>query len=78
MIPRRTYTLLVLACALSWLLVGLHVPALHDLSHSDAPRRWLPLALLGVFLVLAVADTWALLRAPAPRDDASSAAPPGA
>jgi ABC-type Fe3+-siderophore transport system permease subunit len=64
--PRRVYTLAVLLCALSWLLVGLHVPALHDLSHADVPRRWLPLALLVGFFVLAVADTWALLRAPAP------------
>lgn len=63
--PRRLYTYAVLLCALSWLLVGLHVPALHDLTLAEAPRRWLPLTLLVVFLVMAIADTWALLRAPA-------------
>ena len=76
--PRRVYTLTVLLCALSWMLVGLHVPALHDLAPAGTPRRWLPLTLLVGFLVLAVADTWALLRAPAPWERRSAAEPPTA
>ena len=74
--PRKIYTLTVLLCALSWLLVGLHASALHDLTHADAPRRWLPLALLAGFLVVALADTWALLRDPAAWGHRSASAPP--
>ena len=60
--PRKLYTTAVLLCAMAWLLVGLQVSTLDDLAYADAPRRWLPLALLLVCLVLAVADTWVLLR----------------
>ena len=61
MMPRKLYTMSIVLCALSWLLVGLHVSALQTLSHPPASRRWLPLGLLAVFLVVAVADTWTLL-----------------
>lgn len=65
--PRKLHTLTVLACALSWLLVGLHLPVLHDLSHAGTAPRWELLALTAGFLVLAIVDTWALLRMPASR-----------
>lgn len=60
------YRLLVVGCALSWLLVGLHAPALHQVAHHG---RALGPDLVAVLLLLAaaaVASLWALLRAPAP------------
>ena len=74
--PRKLYTLSVLLCALSWLLVGLHVPVLHELTHAESSPRWGVLALAVAFLILAVADTWALLRAPNPWAVGPAAEPP--
>ena len=76
--PRKVYTLAVVICALSWLLVGLQIAVLHDLSRANATRHWLPLALLATFLVLAVADTWTLLRAPEPWARQPMSEPPAA
>lgn len=56
------YRLTVIACALSWFLVGLHAPAVHNmLDHG----RTYPPGLLAVMLVLAVGAIlalWLLLR----------------
>lgn len=60
----RTYQLTVLGNALVWLLVGLHLPTLHELTdHGWAA----PLSVRAVTTVLALADAgllWALLRTP--------------
>jgi hypothetical protein len=76
--PRKIYTLAVVICALSWLVVGLHITMLHDLTTANAPRHWLPLTLLATFLVLAIADTWTLLRAPEPWARQRTSEPPAA
>ena len=60
----RTYRLTVVGCALAWLLIGLHVPALHGMiEHGTAPQPavLVAVAILGVAGVLRV---WALLREP--------------
>ena len=68
----RYYRLTVVGCALAWFLVGLHMPALHDLTaHGRAPH-WPVLAMVSFLAVVAVAGLWALLRGPAP-----VAKPPG-
>jgi hypothetical protein len=62
--PTRYYRLAVVGCALSWFLVGLHVPALHALTHEGHSPRWLVLAITMLFGIGAVAGLWVLLRAP--------------
>lgn len=61
--PTRYYKLTVIGCALSWFLVGLHLPTLHEMTHhGSAPRG----GFLAIALLLAMAGTgslWALLRA---------------
>ena len=64
MMPRRSYTVTVLGCALAWLLVGLHLPVFHDLGHADAAPHWGLIALTLVLIVLALGGTASLLRAP--------------
>lgn len=60
----RNYRLTVIGCALSWFLVGLHLPMLHAMTHpGSAPRRDV-LAVTLVLAVAAVAGLWVLLRAP--------------
>jgi len=62
--PTRYYRLTVVGCALSWFLVGLHLPTLHELRHDGFAPHWTVLAMLAVLAVAAVAALWALLRAP--------------
>jgi hypothetical protein len=69
----RYYRLTVIVCALSWFLVGMHVPALHEITeHGRAPAPGLAFALV-VLAVSALAGLWLLLRAPA-----AARRPPGA
>ena len=61
----RTYRLTVIACALAWFLVGLHVPALHQMSHDGHVPGGSVLAATALLVAAAIAGLWALLRAPA-------------
>lgn len=58
-----TYRLTVLGSALTWMLLGLHLPTLHEVfDHGWRP----PMAVLVMTIALAlvgVATLWALLRA---------------
>ncbi|HEY0970306.1 MAG TPA: hypothetical protein VGE02_04950 [Gemmatimonadales bacterium] len=67
--PRRYYTLTVLGSALSWLLVGLHLPVVHEVTHHGARPHWGVLILIAIFSVSAIRGTWILLRAHTPRSD---------
>ena len=58
------YRLTVVACALSWFLVGLHLPALHEMTHHGSAPRWTVLAIVCFLAAVAVAGLWILLRAP--------------
>lgn len=64
--PTPIYRLMILGCALSWLLVGLHLPAVHAMTlHGEAlPRS--ALAAVSLLAVVAVGVLWTLLRGPAP------------
>lgn len=74
--PRKVYTLTVLMGAVSWLLVGLHLPVLHDFTHPESSPRWGLVALTAGLAVLALAVTWRLLRAPARWARGSTGEPP--
>lgn len=61
----RYYRLTVVACAVLWLMVGLHLPVLHQIiDHGRVPSPAV-LTALTLNAVLAVAGLWILLRAPA-------------
>jgi hypothetical protein len=62
----RYYRLTVIGCALSWFLVGLHLPTLHEMTHAGHAPRWNFLAITLLLAGVAVAGLWVLLRAPAP------------
>jgi hypothetical protein len=61
------YRLTVVACALSWFMVGLHVPALHRMTHHGGTPSWTVLAIMSLLAAAAVAGLWILLRSPARR-----------
>ena len=63
----RAYQLTVVGCALSWFLVGLHVPALHEITHHGRAPHWSVLTLVALFVVAALGGLAVLLRAPARR-----------
>ncbi|MFL5575680.1 MAG: hypothetical protein ACJ79S_06930 [Gemmatimonadaceae bacterium] len=72
--PMRYYRLTVVGCALSWFLVGLHMPALHQMTHHGRAPHWPVLAAVSFVALVAVAGLVALLRAPG-RPRAGAAAP---
>ncbi len=61
------YRLTVVACALSWFLVGLHLPALHRMTHHGAAPPWTVLSIVSFLAASAVAALWLLLRSPSRR-----------
>lgn len=58
------YRLAVIVCVVSWLLVGLHAPVLHELTAPAAGPRPGAVILFGVFVLIGIAALWSLLRAP--------------
>jgi hypothetical protein len=61
------YRLTVVACALSWFMVGLHLPALHQMTHHGGAPHWSVLAIVSFLAASAVAALWLLLRSPVRR-----------
>ena len=62
----RTYRLTVIGCALSWLLLGLHLPTVHEvLDHGWSPPTSV-MVMIVVLVVAAVSALLALLRASRP------------
>ncbi|HSA55732.1 MAG TPA: hypothetical protein VLE53_08505 [Gemmatimonadaceae bacterium] len=61
----RQYRLTVIGSALSWLLLGLHLPTLHELTDHQAMPPTSVLVATAVLAVLSAAGLWALLRMPA-------------
>lgn len=63
--PVRHYRMVVVGCALSWFVLGLHLPGLHRVTHHGAAfPPWNVVVILLLLAVAAVAGLWALLRAP--------------
>jgi hypothetical protein len=63
----RRYKLTVVGSVLAWFLVGLHVPALHAMTHDGHTPSPLVLGLTSLLAVAAIAGLWSLLRAPVAR-----------
>jgi hypothetical protein len=61
-----SFRLTAVACALSWLLVGMHTPIVHQITHHGRTRSAPVLIAVAAVLTIAVATLSALLRA-APR-----------
>lgn len=57
-----THRLTVIGSMLSSFLVGLHVPALHEMIDHGATPRWEVLAATLLLAVGTIAGTWMLLR----------------
>jgi len=58
----QPYRLTVLACAASWLMVGLHAPVLHQLMHHGRNPGWAMLAAIALLAAAGVATLVALLK----------------
>ena len=74
--PTLYYRLTVVGCALSWFLVGLHLPALHAMTHEGHAPGTTVLAVVLALGVAAVAGLWLLLRSRGPWTASSSPAEP--
>jgi hypothetical protein len=61
----RFYRTTLLVSAFSWLMIGMHLPALHEVTHHGA--EVLVTVVVAVFTLgaVGVASLWALLHAPA-------------
>ena len=62
--PARWYRATAIACALSWFMVGLHVPALHAATHDGHAPSTLMVSLTLLLGVAGLGSLWALLRTP--------------
>ena len=60
----RNYRLTLIGCALSWFMVGLHLPALHQMTHEGHAPRWSVVVATSLLAVAALATLALLLRAP--------------
>jgi hypothetical protein len=58
------YRLTVVACAVLWLMVGLPLPALHQIIGHGHPLSAKVIVILTLNVALAVAGLWVLLRVP--------------
>ena len=61
----RRYRLTVIGSALSWLLLGLHLPTAHELMDHQANPPMSVLIATMILAALSAAGLWALLIAPA-------------
>ena len=60
----RSHRLLVVGCMLSWFLLGMHAPILHEFSeHGRVPSASVLVA-VAVLAAAALSGLWLLLRAP--------------
>ncbi|AHG93543.1 hypothetical protein J421_6008 (plasmid) [Gemmatirosa kalamazoonensis] len=60
----RSYRLVVLGCMLSWFLLGLHAPIVHQLTSRHRAPHASVLVAVAALALCALAGSWALLRAP--------------
>jgi len=66
-----SFRLIVVACALSWLLVGMHAPMVHQFTHHGRIPSASLLIAVTALLVIAVATLVALLRSSPDRSTAA-------
>lgn len=58
-----SYRLAVFGAVFAWFMLGLHVPALHQMTHHGRTPGTAVLAATALLTVAAVAAVWVLLRA---------------
>jgi hypothetical protein len=58
----RYYRLAVIGSALSWFMLGLDLPVLHQLTHHGQPPAWNALGFRTLFTLAGFAGLWYLLR----------------
>ena len=69
--PIGRYRLTVVGCALSWLLVGMHLPMLRHMMDDRHSHDWLVLTMTALLAVVGIAGVWKLLRSADLRSDRS-------
>jgi hypothetical protein len=74
MLP-RFYRPMVVACVVSWFLVGLHVPVVHQITHHGRAHNVAVLSITAGLALIGIASLWALLRAPDAWRDGSGSHP---
>lgn len=60
----RFYRTTLLVSTIAWFMIGLHVPALHQVTHHDSAMPTAVLAAIATLIVVGLLSLWALLRAP--------------
>jgi hypothetical protein len=63
--PTAYYRLTVIGCAVSWLMLGLHVRSLHAFTHPGHTIQWPVVSFTALFGIVGVATLALLLRTPA-------------
>jgi hypothetical protein len=61
----RHFRLTAIGCALSWFLLGLHLPTVHEVVDHGYSPHWTVATMVALLALASVASLWALLRAPA-------------
>lgn len=61
----RFYRSILLVSTVAWFMIGLHVPALHQVTHHGSALSASLLAAIATLIVVGVLTLLALLRAPA-------------
>jgi type III secretory pathway component EscU len=60
----RFYRSILLISTVVWFLIGLHTPALHQVTHHGTGLPMTVLAAIVTLIVVGIVCLWALLRAP--------------
>jgi hypothetical protein len=58
------YRLTLITCVTTWLLLGMHLPALHQFTHHGRSIQPAVLAIIALLAVIGLAGLWVLLRSP--------------
>ena len=58
----RFYRMTVIGSALSWFMLGLHLPALHGMTQHGHGPAWSVIAFMSLFTIVGLGGLWHLLR----------------
>lgn len=65
----RFYRTTLLVSAFSWFMIGMHLPALHQLTHHGGAASMTVVAAVGTLAVIGIVSLWVLLHAPVHAQD---------
>jgi type III secretory pathway component EscU len=60
----RFYRSILLVSTMAWFMIGLHVPALHQVTHHGSGASMTVVAAIATLIVVGILSLLALLRAP--------------